>query len=142
MPVEAFKFRISDETMHFPQTQPNNKKWVNNSSSHYYSHTEFEHFIDKFDDDNAEVYIVMQHLFREGSRMKKAGFRNMKMGELKRSSRLKKKLFLKMRNAIPTAPQKLSLPFDVDYKVRQDTLKNRWGSRRVTRLRIEYEKMD
>lgn len=51
----SFKFRVGDETMLFSQTQPNNKKWVNNSSSHYYSQTEFEYFIDEFDDDNAEV---------------------------------------------------------------------------------------
>jgi MFS family permease len=62
----SFKFRASDKTMVFSQTQPNNKKWVNNSSSHYYSQTEFEHFIDNFDDDNADVYTVMQRLFREG----------------------------------------------------------------------------
>ena len=85
----SFKFRVGDETMVFSQTQPNNKKWVNNSSSHYYSQTEFEYFIDKFDDDNAEVYAVMQRLFREGSVMKKAGLENMKMGELKRLSNLK-----------------------------------------------------
>jgi hypothetical protein len=69
---------------------------VNNSSSHYYSQAEFENFIDKFDDDNADVYPVMQRLFREGSVMKKAGLGNMKMGELKRSSKLKKELFLKI----------------------------------------------
>ena len=91
-------------------------------SSHYYSQIEFEYCIDKFDDDNAEVYTVMQRLFREGSSMKKTGLENMKMGELKRSSKLKE-LFLKMRDVIPTAPQKLSLPFDVNYKVRQDALK-------------------
>jgi len=85
----SFRFRVGDETMVFSQTQPNNKKWVNNSSSHYYSQTEFENFIDKFDDDNAEVYTVMQRLFREGSVMKKAGLENMKMGEVKRSSKLK-----------------------------------------------------
>jgi len=121
----SFKFSMGGETMFFSQTQPANKKWVNNSSSHYYSQAEFEDFIDKFDDDNADAYTVMQRLFREGSVMKKAGLGNMKMGELKRSSKLKKELFLKIRDAIPTAPQKLSLPFDVDYKVRQDALKNR-----------------
>jgi hypothetical protein len=103
----SFKFRVGDETMLFSQTQPNNKKWVNNSSSYYYSQTEFEHFIDKFDDDNADVYTVMQRLFREGSVMKKAGLENMKMGELKRSSKLKKELFLRMRDAIPTPPPKI-----------------------------------
>ena len=73
-------------TMVFSQTQP-----ANNSSSHYYSQAEFEDFID-----NADVYTVMQRLFREGSVMKKAGFENMKMGELKRSSKMKKELFLKI----------------------------------------------
>jgi hypothetical protein len=33
----SFKFSMGGETMVFSQTQPNNKKWVNNSSSHYYS---------------------------------------------------------------------------------------------------------
>ena len=127
----SFKFSVGDETMHFLQTQPNNKKWVNNSSSHYYSQTEFENFIDKFDDDNADVYTAMQRLFREASKMKKAGFKNMKMGELKRSSKLKKELFLRMRDAIPTAPKKVSLPFDVDYKVRQVALKNRLAQRGI-----------
>ena len=61
----SFKFSVGEEKMHFLQTQRANKKWVNNSSSHYYSQPEFENFIDKFDDDNAEVYTVMQRLFRE-----------------------------------------------------------------------------
>ncbi len=65
----SFKFNVGDETLHFSQTQPANKKWVNNTSCHYYSQTEFEYFIDKFDDDNADVYTVMQRLFREGSSM-------------------------------------------------------------------------
>jgi hypothetical protein len=135
----SFRLRVGDETMVFSQTQPNNKKWVNNSSSHYYSQTEFEDFIDKFDDDNAEVYAVMQLLFREGSVMKKAGLENMKMGEVKRSSKLKKELFLKMRDAIPKAPQKLSLPFDVDYKVRQDALKNRLAQQGIFVSSMKYK---
>ena len=135
----SFKFNVGDETLHFSQTQPANKKWVNNTSCHYYSQTEFEYFIDKFDDDNADVYTVMQRLFREGSSMKKAGFENMKMGELKRSSKLKKKLFLKMRGAIPIAPQKLSLPFDVSYKVRQDALKHRLAQRRIFVSSMKYK---
>ena len=104
-----------------------------------YSQTEFESFIDKFDDDNADVYTVMQRLFREGSVMKKAGFENMKMGELKRSPKLKKELFLKMRDAIPTAPKKLSLPFDVDYKVRQNTLKNRLAQQGLFVSSMKYK---
>ena len=135
----SFKFNVGDETMLFSQTQPTNKKWVNNTSSHYYSQTEFEYFIDKFDDDNAEVYSVMQRLFRDGSVMKKAGFENIKMGELKRSSKLKKQLYLKMRDVIPTAPQKLSLPFDVNYKVRQDALKNRLAQRGIFVSSMKYK---
>jgi hypothetical protein len=135
----SFKFVVGDETMVFSQTQPYNKKWMNNSSSHYYSQTEFEYFIDKFDDDNAEVYTVMQRLFREGSVMKKAGLKNMKMGELKRSSQHKKELFLRMRNAIPKAPQKLLLPFNVDYKVRQDALKNRLAQQGIFVSSMKYK---
>jgi hypothetical protein len=135
----SFKFSVDDETMVFSQTQRANKKWVNNSSCHYYSQTEFELFIDKFDDDNADVYTVMQRLFREGSVMKKAGFENMKMGELKRSSELKKELYLRMRNAIPTVPKKLSLPFDVDYKVRQDALKNRVAQQGIFVSSMKYK---
>jgi hypothetical protein len=135
----SFKFRVSDKTMVFSQTQPNNKKWVKNSSSHYYSQTEFGHFIDNFDDDNADVYTVMQRLFREGSVMKKAGFENMKMGELKRSSKLKEELYLKMRDAIPTAPKKLSLPFDVNYRVRQDALKKRLAQRGIFVSSMKYK---
>jgi hypothetical protein len=135
----SFKFRVSDKTMVFSQTRPNSKKWVNNSSSYYYSQTEFEHFIDKFDDDNADVYTVMQRLFREGSVMKKAGLENMKMGELKRSSKLKKELFLRMRDAIPTPPQKLSLPFDVEYKVRQDALKDRLAQQGIFVSSMKYK---
>ena len=135
----SFKFRVSDKTMVFSQTQQNNKKWVNNSSSYYYSQTEFEHFIDNFDDDNADVYTVMQRLFREGSVMKKAGFENMNMGELKRSTKLKEELYLKMRDAIPTAPKKLSLPFDVDYKVRQDALKKRLAQRGIFVSSMKYK---
>jgi hypothetical protein len=37
------------------QTQPANKKWVNNTGSRYHSQTEFEYLIDKFDDDNSDV---------------------------------------------------------------------------------------
>jgi hypothetical protein len=135
----SFKFSVDNETMYFPQIQSANKKWVNNSSSHYYSQTEFENFIDKFEDDNAVVYTVMQRLFREGSVMKKAGLENMKMGELKRSSKLKKELFLKMRDVIPTAPQKLSLPFDVDYKVRQDALRNRLVQQGIFVTSMKYK---
>lgn len=134
----SFKFNVAEETMVFSQTQPN-KKWVNNSSSHYYSQTEFEGFIDKFDDDNADVYTVMQRLFREGSVMKKAGLENMKMGEVKRSSKLKKELFLRMRDAIRTAPKKLSLPFNVDYKVRQDALKNRLSQQGIFVSSMKYK---
>ena len=89
----SFKFSVADQTMLFSKTQPNNKKCVNNSSIHYYSQTEFENFIDKFDDDNADVYTVAQRLFREGSKMKNAGFKNMKMSQVKGSSKLKKELF-------------------------------------------------
>jgi hypothetical protein len=135
----SFKFSVGEEKMHFLQTQPANKKWVNNSSSHYYSQPEFENFIDKFDDDNAEVYTVMQRLFREGSVMKKAGLENMKMGDVKRSSKLKEELFLRIRNAIPTAPQKLSLPFDVDYKVRQDALKSRLAQQGIFVSSMKYK---
>jgi hypothetical protein len=135
----SFKFSVGEEIMHFLQTQPANKKWVNNSSSHYYSQPEFENFIDKFDDDNAEVYTVMQRLFREGSVMKKTGLENMKMGDVKRSSKLKEELFLRIRNAIPTAPQKLSLPFDVDYKVRQDALKSRLAQQGIFVSSMKYK---
>jgi hypothetical protein len=135
----SFKFSVGEEKMHFLQTQPANKKWVNNSSSHYYSQPEFENFIDKFDDDNADVYTVMQRLFREGSVMKKAGLENMKMGDVKRSSKLKEELFLRIRNAIPTAPQKLSLPFDVDYKVRQDALKSRLAQQGIFVSSMKYK---
>jgi hypothetical protein len=135
----SFKFSVGDETMHFLQTQPNNKKWVNNSSSHYYSQTEFENFIDKFDDNNADVYTLVQRLFREGSKMKKAEFKNMKMGQVKGSSKLKKELFLRMRDAIPTAPKNLSLPFDVDYKVRQVALKNRLAQRGIYVSSMKYK---
>lgn len=44
----------------------------------------------------------MQRLLREGSVMKKAGFENMNMGELKRSTKLKEELYLKMRDANST----------------------------------------
>jgi hypothetical protein len=135
----SFKFSVGEETMHFLQTQPANKKWVNNSSSHYYSQAEFEYFIDKFDDDSAEVYTVMQRLFREGSVMKKTGLENMKMGDVKRSSKLKEELFLKMRDAIPTAPKKLSLPLDVDYKVRQDALKSRLAQQGIFVSSMKYK---
>ena len=74
-----------------------------------------------------------------GSKMKKAGFENMKMGELKRSSKLKGELFLKMRDAIPTAPKKLSLPFNVDYKVRQDALKNRLAQQGIFVSSMKYK---
>jgi hypothetical protein len=80
----SFKSSVDEKTMVFSQTQPANEKWVNNSSSHYYSQAEFEDFVDKFDDDNADVYTVMQRFFREGSVMKKAGLGNMKMGDVKR----------------------------------------------------------
>ena len=45
-------------------------------------------FKDKFDDDTADVYTIMQRLFLESSEMKKTGFENMKMSDLKRSAKL------------------------------------------------------
>ncbi|MFY9872186.1 MAG: hypothetical protein WAK17_20950, partial [Candidatus Nitrosopolaris sp.] len=71
--------------------------------------------------------------------MKKAGLENMKMGEVKRSSKLKKELFLRIRDVIPTAPKKLSLPFDVDYKVRQDALKNRLAQQGIFVSSMKYK---
>lgn len=71
--------------------------------------------------------------------MKKAGLENMKMGEVKGSSKLKKELFLKIRDVIPTAPKKLSLPFDVDYKVRQDALKNRLAQQGIFVSSMKYK---
>ncbi len=51
-------------------TDPDNGLFANSANcSHYYSQAEFGDFIDKFDDDNADVYTVMQRLFREGSVM-------------------------------------------------------------------------
>jgi len=139
----AFKFTLNNGTqtmkLNFPQTQPVNKKWVNSSSVHYYSQTEFDSFVDNFDDDSAEVYTVMQRLFREGSGMKKAGFDGMTMGELKNSSRLKKKLFQKMRDVIRGPPQKLSLPFDSNYKVRPQALKRRLEQRGLRVSSMKYK---
>jgi hypothetical protein len=112
---------------------------MNSSSVHYYSQTEFDSFVDKFDDNDAEVYTVMQHLFREGSSMKKAGFDGMTMGELKNSSRLKKKLFQKMRDVIRGPPQKLSLPFDFNYKVRPQALKRRLEQRGLSVSSMKYK---
>jgi hypothetical protein len=139
----SFKFTLNNGTQtvkqSFPQTQSVNKKWVNHSSIHYYSLPEFEPFVNGFDDDNAEVYTVMQRLFREGSSMKKAGFDDMTMGELKKSTRLKKKLFQKMRNVIRTPPQKLSLPFDSNYKVRPQALKRRLEQRGLRVSSMKYK---
>jgi hypothetical protein len=133
----SFGFTLGDQSIGFPRTQPHSKKWVNSSSAWYYSLTEFESFIDKFDEVGANVYTVVQKLFREGSFMKKSGFENMTMGELQKSARLKKKLYEKLRDAIPKPPQKLSLPFDT--KSRANDLKTRLEQRGIHVSSMKYK---
>ena len=44
-----------------------------------------------------------------------------------------------MRDVILTPPQKLSLPFDVDYKVRQDALKDRLAQQGIFVSSMKYK---
>lgn len=120
-----------------PRTQLLYKKWVNSSSGWYYSLAEFESFIDKFDDDGAKVDVVMRRVFREGNSMKKSGFDCLTMGELKKCPKLKKKLFKKLRDAIPKPPQRLSLPFDT--KFRANELKTRLEQRGINASSMKYK---
>jgi hypothetical protein len=58
-------------TLRFPQVQPINTKWSPVSSIYYYSLSEFQNFILGLDNNNLQIYNVIQKSFREGSNTKK-----------------------------------------------------------------------
>ena len=76
---------------------------------------------------------------REGSVIEEGWIREYEDGRTEGDRRLRKNSFLKIRDVIPKAPQKLSLPFDVDYKVRQDALKNRLAQQGIFVSSMKYK---
>jgi len=125
----GFTFRIKDTSSHnlnFPQVQPI-IKWTNQASIYYITLSEFENLILGFENNDASSYDVIRKIFREGSNIKKEKIAQMTVGQLKQSPRHIKKLYNDLRNAMkPLAtPSKLSLPFDVNKKVRMDAIKKR-----------------
>lgn len=126
----GFTFRIKDTTnytLNFPQVQPIITKWTNQTSIYYCTLSEFENFIFGLENNNASSYDVIKKTFREGSNIKKEKVAQMTIGQLKRSPLHINKLYNDLRNTMkPLAtPSKLSLPFDVNKKVRMDAIKKR-----------------
>jgi hypothetical protein len=125
----GFTFRIKDTssyTLNFPQVQPI-VKWTNQASIYYITLSEFENFIFGLENNDATSYDVIKKNFREGSNIKKQKVAQMTIGQLKQSPLHIKKLYNDLRNVMkPLAtPSKLSLPFDVNKKVRMDAIEKR-----------------
>jgi hypothetical protein len=126
----GFTFRIKDisnHTLNFPQVQPIITEWTNQTSIYYYTLSEFENFIFGLENDDASIYDVIKKIFREGSNIKKEKVAQMTVGQLKQSPLHINKLYNDLRNTMkPLAtPSKLSLPFDVNKKVRIEAIKKR-----------------
>jgi hypothetical protein len=108
-------------TLRFPQVQPINTKWSPISSIYYYSLSEFQNFILGLDNNDLQIYNVIQKSFREGSNMKKEPeFEAMTVGKLKKNTQFIKELYNKLRNTMKplSTPSSLSLPFDSTKKDR------------------------
>jgi hypothetical protein len=128
-PHIGFTFRIKDTsnyTLDFPQVQPI-IKWTNQTSIYYYTLSEFENLIFGLENNDASSYDVIKKIFREGSNIKKEKVAQMTVGQLKQSPLHINKLYNDLRNTMkPLAtPSKLSLPFDVNKKVRIEAIKKR-----------------
>jgi hypothetical protein len=126
----GFTFRIKDisnHTLNFPRVQPIVTKWTNQTSIYYYTLSEFENFIFGLENADASSYDVIKKIFREGSNIKKEKVAQMTVGQLKQSPLHINKLYNDLRNTMkPLAtPSKLSLPFDVNKKVRIEAIKKR-----------------
>ena len=129
-PHIGFTFRIKDtsnDTLNFPQVQPIITKWTNQTSIYYYTLSEFENLIFGLENNDASSYDVIKKIFREGSNIKKEKVPQMTVGQLKQSPPHINKLYYDLRNTMkPLAtPSKLSLPFDVNKKVRMEAIKKR-----------------
>ena len=108
-------------TLSFPQVQSINTKWSPISSIYYYSLSEFQNFILGLDNNDLQIYNVIQKSFREGSNMKKEPeFAAMTVGKLKQNTQFIKELYNKLRNTMKplSIPSSLSLPFDSTKKAR------------------------
>ena len=128
-PHIGFTFRIKDtsnDTLNFPQVQPI-INWTNQTSIYYYTLSEFENLIFGLENNDASSYDVIKKIFREGSNIKKEKVAQMTVGQLKQSPLHINKLYYDLRNTMkPLAtPSKLSLPFDVNKKVRIEAIKKR-----------------
>jgi hypothetical protein len=126
----GFTFRIKDisnYTLNFPQLQPIITKWTNQTSIYYYTLSEFENLIFGLENNDASSYDVIKKIFREGSNIKKEKVAQMTVGQLKQSPPHINKLYNDLRNTMkPLATtSKLSLPFDVNKKVRMDAIRKR-----------------
>jgi hypothetical protein len=79
------------------------------------------------ENNDASSYDVIKKIFREGSNIKKEKVPQMTVGQLKQSPPHINKLYNDLRNTMkPLAtPSKLSLPFDVNKKVRIEAIKKR-----------------
>src|SRR5207248_519081 len=99
-------------TLRFPQVQPINTKWSPISSIYYYSLSEFQDFILGLDNNDLQIYNVIQKSFREGSNMKKEPeFEAMTVGKLKQNTQFIKELYNKLRDTMKplSTPSSLSL---------------------------------
>ncbi len=118
--------------LHFPRVQAINIKWTNIGSIYYYTLPEFQNFIFGLHDNDLLVYNVVQKAFREGSNMKREGeFAEMTVGQLKQSPNDINLLYDTLRNTMRpiSSSSNLSLPFDVNRKVRMEELKKRLEQR-------------
>jgi len=118
---------ISNYTLNFPQLQPIITKWTNQTSIYYYTLSEFENLIFGLENNDASSYDVIKKIFREGSNIKKEKVAQMTVGQLNQSPPHINKLYNDLRNTMkPLATtSKLSLPFDVNKKVRMDSIRKR-----------------
>ena len=130
-------------TLSFPQVQPINTKWSPISSIYYYSLSEFQNFILGLDNNDLQIYNVIQKSFREGSNMKKEPeFEAMTVGKLKQNTQFIKELYNKLRNTMKplSTPSSLSLPFDSTKKARIKAITKRLEQRPSFRVSdIKYK---
>jgi hypothetical protein len=118
-------------TLSFPQVQPINLKWTNINSIYYYTLPEFQNFIFGLENNDVLIYNIVKKIFREGSNMKKTDFAQITVGQLKQSPKHIDELYIQLRNTMRpiSSPSNLSLPFDINKKVRIEAIKKRLEQR-------------
>jgi hypothetical protein len=121
------------QILNFPQIQSINNKWTNLSSVYYYSLSEFQNFIFGLEKsiDDLPVYDILRKTFREVSNMKKARLVEMSVGQLEQTPHNIDQLYFELHNTMKpiSSPSNLSLPFEINKKVRMESIKKRLEQR-------------